>query len=89
MDDIGRVKIFKSTEKLVENELYMLKVEKFLSPMEDLLQVIVTVLRNQVYFVKIVKSLVFGENDLQQLDNVRVLALLEQDNLAEDPPRFG
>ena len=57
--------------------------------MEDLLQVIVTVLRNQVYFVKIVKSLVFGENDLQQLDNVRVLALLEQDNLAEDPPRFG
>ena len=66
----------------------MLKVEKFLSSMEDLLQVIVAELCNQVYSVEIVNSLILRKDYLKQLDNVGVFAVFEEDYLAEDSPRF-
>ena len=77
------------TENLVGDVLDVIEFEEDVVGLEDFLQVRVAEFSDEVDFIKILWSLVFGEDGLDHADDIGMSAIFEENDLAQDSSGFG
>jgi hypothetical protein len=89
VNDVGGVKVLEAAEDLVEDEADIIEFEEDVVAFEHFLEVTVAELSDDVDLVEVVQGLALGDENLDEANDIGVLAVFEKDDLAEDAAGLG